>query len=322
MSATPVIAILGTGGTIASQHSAGGVVPAVDVHDLVRADLVGSRVGDVTLRPRTVLSLDSSAMTPDDQWTLVRAISTELADPAVAGVVVTHGTDTLEESAMLADLVLDDPRPVVFTGAQRPSDAEGADGPANLAAAVACAADPDSRSRGVLVAFGGQVLPARGTVKVSASDLRAFDCAAPGLARPRIDVGGHSPVSARVDIVTVHPGFVPDIIAHLVASGARGLVVAGLGSGNVGPGVRDAVADAISLGVATVISTRVPFGEVVATYGGGGGAVDLVAAGAVVSPWLRPPQARVALAALLSVGTDHDGIAAFFAAGPVAAGGA
>lgn len=322
MSVTPVIAVLGTGGTIASQHGAGGVVPAVDVHDLVRADLVGSPVAGVAVRPRTVLSLDSSAMTPDDQWTLVRAISTELADPAVAGVVVTHGTDTLEESAMLADLVIDDPRPVVFTGAQRPSDAKGTDGPANLAAAVACAADPDSRSRGVLVAFGGQVLPARGTVKISASDLRAFDCAAPGLARPRIDVGALSPVSARVDIVTVHPGFAPDVIAHLVASGARGLVVAGLGSGNVGPGVRDAVADAISRGVATVISTRVPFGEVVATYGGGGGAVDLVAAGAIVSPWLRPPQARVALAALLSAGADHDGIAAFFAAGPVAADGA
>ncbi|MGU3294122.1 asparaginase [Williamsia sp. M5A3_1d] len=316
MSVTPVIAVLGTGGTIASRYRVGGVVPAVDVADLLRTGPRGDGIGDVELRPRTVLSLDSSAMTPEDQWTLVRAISTEFDDPAVTGVVVTHGTDTLEESAMLADLVHDDPRPVVFTGAQRPSDADGADGPANLAAAVECAADPDSRSRGVLVAFGGRVLPARGTVKISASDLRAFDCTTPGLARPRVDVGARSPVDARVDIVTVHPGFVPDVIGHLVSTGARGLVVAALGSGNVGPGVRDAVAGAIARGVPVIVSTRVPFGEVVATYGGGGGAVDLVAAGAVVSPWLRPPQARVALAALLSVGADPDAIASFFAAGP------
>ncbi|MGJ0120874.1 asparaginase [Williamsia sp. MIQD14] len=320
MSVTPVIAVLGTGGTIASQHRAGGVVPAVDVRDLLRPDLAGPHTGGVDVRPRTVLSLDSSAMTPDDQWTLVRAIATELDDPTVTGVVVTHGTDTLEESAMLADLVHDDPRPVVFTGAQRPSDADGADGPGNLAAAVACAADPDSRSRGVLVAFGGRVLPARGTVKVSTSDLRAFDCLAPDLPRRRIDTGGHSPVSARVDVVTVHPGFVPEVITHLAATGARGLVLAGLGSGNVGPGVRDVVGDAIARGTPVVVSTRVPLGEVVATYGGGGGAVDLVAAGAVLSPWLRPPQSRIALAALLSVGTGHDGIAEFFATGPEAAG--
>ncbi|GAA1462317.1 asparaginase [Williamsia maris] len=317
MPGPPRIVVLSTGGTIASQRRPGGAVPVLHAADLLTRDLVPPHLADATITTRTVCAVDSAAMTDAEHRLLLRAIAEELADPDVTGVVVTHGTDTLEETALVVDLVHADPRPVVFAGAQYPADSPRSDGPTNLAAALACAADTTNRDRGVLVAFGGRVLPARGVAKTSTTATDAFDSVVTTPARPVLAAVDGRP-TARVDIVTLHPDFDAAVLGALVDSGARGLVLAALGSGNAHPTVTDAVGAVTARGAVVVLSTRVPFGEVVPTYGGGGGAVDLVAAGAILSPWLRAPQSRIVLSALLTREYDRTRIADFLAVdGPV-----
>lgn len=267
---------------------------------------------DVIVRPRELMTVDSSSMTVRQQFDVVRAVAEELADPAVDGIVVTHGTDTLEETAFLTDLFADDPRPVVFTGAQRPADHPEPDGPANIADAVALAADPEARGRGVVVALGGPALAARGVFKVSTTDLRAFDSVHPDLPRPLVG-GVPSERPARVDLLALYPGVSPGMIAAAVEQRAAGIVLSATGSGNTHPDITAQVNLAVQRGVPVVVSTRVPYGAVEPTYGGGGGGVDLLRAGAIFSPWLRAPQTRMALIALLSTGADADAVAAFFA---------
>jgi L-asparaginase len=303
----PVVSILTTGGTIASHRFADGARPALSAEELV----AGSGAYGVTVRTRALLHVDSSALLPEDLDAIRSAIEDELGDPEVTGVVLTHGTDTMEETAMVIDLMHADPRPVIMTGAQRPADSPDADGPANLSAAIAAAADPASRGRGVLIAMGGTLVPARGTSKFDSAQAAPFVTVRPDLPRPLlapIPIAG-----SRVDIVTLYPGIDPAVLHWCADAGALGLALVATGSGNTHPRVVSAVADVINRGLVVVVCSRVPRGEVVATYGGGGGAVDLLARGAVISPWLRAPQARIALQALLAGGAGRTEVVEFFA---------
>ncbi|CAM3137567.1 L-asparaginase [Williamsia muralis] len=304
----PLVSILTTGGTIASRRFADGARPALAAEELV----AGSAEAGVELRTREVLHLDSSSLLPEDLDAARSAVVAELEDPSVTGVVLTHGTDTMEETAMLIDLMHADPRPVIMTGAQRPADSPDADGPANLSAAIAAAVDPLSRGRGVLIAMGGTLVPARGTAKFDSAADAPFATVRADLPRPLLTPT--SIAGTRVDIVMLYPGVDPSIIGWCAGAGASGIVLVATGSGNTHPRVVDAVADAIGRGVVVVVCSRVPRGEIVATYGGGGGAVDLAARGAIISPWLRGPQARMALQALLAGGAGHADVAEFFAA--------
>ncbi|WP_437425605.1 asparaginase [Williamsia muralis] len=304
----PLVSILTTGGTIASRRFADGARPALAAEELV-ADHTEA---GVELRTREVLHLDSSSLLPEDLDAVRSAVVAELEDPSVTGVVLTHGTDTMEETAMLIDLMHADPRPVIMTGAQRPADLPDADGPANLSAAIAAAVDPLSRDRGVLIAMGGTLVPARGTTKFDSAADAPFATVRADLPRPLLTPT--SIAGTRVDIVMLYPGVDASIIAWCADAGATGIVLVATGSGNTHPRVVDAVADVIARGVVVVVCSRVPLGEIVATYGGGGGAVDLAARGAIISPWLRGPQARIALQALLAGDAAHADVAAFFAA--------
>lgn len=169
------VRLLATGGTIASTVVAGGGR---------RATVSGARLLGRTAVPPGVhvtvadrATVGSFAWQAADLLDLLAGIG-EALDAGADGVVVTHGTDTMEEVAFLAELVHDDPRPVVFTGAQRAFDDPAPDGPANLADALTVASSPHARDRGVLVCFDGSGFPARGTTKVDTLGAHAFD--APG----------------------------------------------------------------------------------------------------------------------------------------------
>ncbi len=297
-----------TGGTAASRTTDDGAVPVLSA-----ADLVPTTSSDVVVSPVDLMAVDSSSMTVRQQFSVATAVADALADPDVAGVVVTHGTDTLEETAFLTDLFAADPRPVVFTGAQYPADHPSSDGPSNIAAAVALAADPAARDRGVLVALGGRVVGARGAFKRSTTDPIAFDTVNADLPRPLVATAPPVGLPPRVDLVALYPGVSPGTIASAVEQRAAGIVLSATGSGNTHPDITAQVSLAVQRDVVVVVSTRVPFGAVEPTYGGGGGGVDLARAGAVFSPWLRAPQARMALIALLATGADRQGVADFFA---------
>lgn len=318
---SPTTVLITTGGTIAAQTTTDGAVPALGADDLlsaasntgaVDAGAGAGNTGTHAVRTVDLMSVDSSAMTVAGQFAVVRAIADALDDTEVAGVVVTHGTDTMEETAFLADLYCTDERPVVFTGAQLPADRPDADGPINLAAALAAVRDPGNRGHGVLVVAGGRVLPARGLFKVSTSDAVAFDSVRADLPRPVLTDGIPLGRTARVDLFALYPGVSPGLIAAAVAQNAAGIVLAATGSGNTHPDITAEVALAVAHGVTVVVTSRVPYGEVSATYGGGGGAVDLHRAGAIVSPWLRAPQARMALIALLTAKASRETVTEFF----------
>ncbi|MFF2110490.1 asparaginase [Rhodococcus koreensis] len=295
----PKVAVVTTGGTIASTRNGQGVSRPV----VAGSDLLGSTRTGTEIRVVDVMSKDSSSMTFADMDRVRDTVTSELSDPDLDAVVVLHGTDTMEETAFLVDLHHADPRPVVFTGAQRTFDHPESDARANLTDAIAAGTNPALRGAGVLIAFGGALHRASGTRKADTTSLDAFRSVHPtgDLLPQRPDPLSWHPISGtRVDIVAAYPGADRVQIDACLAAGARGLVLDGLGSGNANPAIVEAVRDCTSAGIPVVVTTRVPHGPTSATYGGGGGGHDLISAGALFSTDLRAGQARILLAALLA----------------------
>jgi L-asparaginase len=302
--------LLATGGTIASRQGADGLSATTPAAELLAA--AGSPDGvDVTVAD--VTTVGSFALTMADLRRLVVEVRSCLTED-VDGVVVTHGTDTMEESAYLADLVHDDPRPVVFTGAQRPFDSAAPDGPANLAAALRVAASPLSRGLGVLLCFDGLVFGARGVRKVET--LRSAAFAAPGrgpllrvtedsvvrlASAPRqaalpLDLDAELP---RVDVVACYLGSDAALLHAAVTAGAAGIVLEAFGAGNVPPAVAQEAGELVAGGIPVVVCSRVPSGPVAPLYAGGG--ASLARAGALFAADLSPWQARLLLTAALAL---------------------
>ncbi|MGW2272444.1 asparaginase [Streptomyces yangpuensis] len=305
------IVVISTGGTIASRWQGSGFAADADGNEVIATAPLPE---DMTVEVVDLFSVNSPRLTTAHQLTLLRTVHEVLADPGVDGIVVTHGTDTLEESAFLVDLHHHDPRPVVFTGSQRPMGTADGDGPGNLYDALLTAAT--TRGLGVLIAFAGRVHAARGTVKTQAVDLDAF--ADPSrellgkvgfgkvtlLRTPRrpaaLPLPAMPELPPRVDVVMHHADADPVLLNAAVEAGARGIVLIGTGAGNATPEIVEAVRAAVARGVLVALTTRVMAGPVTEIYTHGG-AVDLVAAGAVPTGTLRAGQARIAvLSALLA----------------------
>lgn len=312
------IQLLGTGGTIASRGGYERGAVATDV----AADLVQGQYGEMTVLSRDVLTTGSYLLGLRELRLIAEAVQEAVADVGTDGVVVTHGTDTLEETAFLLELVHDSPKTVVLTGAQRPADSPSPDGPHNVEEAVLAAASPELHDSGVLISFGGAVRTARGARKAHTTACSPFQGGVEVAhfagheivvtARPARRAPLPLPPVAfdaiRVEIVAAYTGATPQMFEAAVADGAHAVVIAGTGVGNAGPGFVEAVKRAIEAGCVVVLSTRAPWGPVVPMYGNGGG-VDLVAAGAVPSGDLNPFQARVLAALLISLGASSTNFA-------------
>lgn len=328
----PHVVLLATGGTISSrvQSASGGAAVAADTGQQVLGSLRSP--SSYPVRVVDVFRAGSYLLTFDDMTAICAKIKEALSDPMAVGVVVTHGTDTMEETAYLADLTHDDPRPVVLTGAQNSADSPEPDGPDNLSQAIAVASSPEAAGRGVLLCFAGDIFPARGVRKTQTFDLHAFtnpDFGSAGSvtaasevlmeeALPRMDPLplplpssglGKSP---RVDLVAAYPGADSVLLQASRDAGAAGVVLQATGSGNANLALCEAIADATAAGVVVVTSTRVHAGPVIPVYGNGGGK-DLLAAGAIPSGLLRPSQSLILLSLLLRLGTNREDIARTFA---------
>ena len=302
MSGMAGLVVITTGGTIATSRAADGVLRPVRTGTELAAGL------DVDVID--LMNVDSSRLTSVD-WLRIGATVAEVARSA-GGVVITHGTDSMEETALWLDLGYGADTPVVLTGAARAADAPDADGPANLRDACAVAASPHARGLGGLVCFAGAVFAPLAMDKVGGPQLFAGTrvgsvdngvfVAHAGKQRPYLGPIASAP---RVDIASAYPGADGTAIDAFVAAGARGVVVEAMGAGNAGQPVIDAVARAHRSGVAVAVTTRVPGGGTRAVYGPGH---DLVAAGAVMVPRLRSSQARVLLTAALGAGLPVDDV--------------
>ena len=296
------IVVLTTGGTIACTTSPEGVLlPTVSGRDLIAP--VAARFGeDFSFDVRELNRLDSAAMTFADVDEIVGEIHRVFEDPSVTGIVVTHGTDSMEETAVAVDCFHNDLRPVIFTGAQKSFDHPEADGPGNLFEACVIAADDSARGIGTLVVFGHAVIPARGCVKWHTSDELAFATNGPEEPTRPDPIAPVTLDGTRVDIVPAFAGADRTLIDAAVAAGAQGIVVEAMGAGNVGRQLALGIVDALDAGIPVVVTTRVPRGDVFGSYGGAGGGATLAAKGALGSTYFRAAQARVLLAVAIATG--------------------
>lgn len=301
---TRTVVIIETGGTIAcTRNGSSGATPT-----LGSAAVLGTLPRKWKVKSQQVLSEDSSVLTLSQMQQIVDAAEEALLDTEVAGVVVMHGTDSMEETSFLAEIQHLDPRPIVFTGAQFTADSEDPDGPWNLSLALDLAASgpDDERHPNVQVAFAGRRFRPSGMYKLRTDAADAFTEL--GSVQRSPGYVGSVDGNKRVDIIYLTPGANACQLEASVADGADGIILQALGSGNTTPEVVAAVQRVTASGIPVVVTSRVPEGVLSPTYGGGGGGADLVRAGAVLSRGLRYSQARILLAALLSRHATRDEI--------------
>jgi len=321
----PLVAIVGTGGTIASKYDPqlGGHVSAATAQDLV--DGVPGLADVARLRVLEHSNINSALMDVDTAFRLRDTLREVLADPAVVGAVVTHGTATLEETAYLMDLTLDSDKPVVVVGAQRNFDARDADGPRNLLYAVMTAAHPHAGGRGVMTALGGEIHSAVETTKVNPADLIAFrsrDGGALGVvseagvtfyARPERRV--QLPVTAireNVQLIRFAQGANDLLLRACIAAKVDGIVVEATGAGNINLPFYRGICDAIDAGIPVVVATRCPSGAPHLGKGYDGSFQSLVRHGAIPGGYLSGLKARVLLMVALGHTQERDALRELF----------
>ena len=323
----PRVRILATGGTIAGAHAPGSRrgyrSGAFSIESLVEA--VPQVQSLATLEVESVAKIGSQDMDEAVWRKLASRVQASVDDPSVDGVVVTHGTDTIEETGYFLNLVTRSEKPVVIVGAMRPATAISADGPANLYNAVAVAGCRESRGRGVLIVANDEIHFAREVSKTNTTQVGTFRSTHRGLAglvnsgrihlyappvRPHTVhsefVLGPAPLP-RVDILYAYAGMAADLVEASVRTGAMGLVIAGVGDGNFGKAVLQAAAEAAARGVAVVRSTRTGGGIVERNI-----EIDDDRYGFIASDELNPQKARILLMLGLAKGLSTSALQALF----------
>jgi len=311
----PNIVILATGGTIAGAAATG--TQSAYTSGAVTIDAMVNAVPGIkdlaNIKGEQVANVGSQDMSFDIMLKVAKRINELLPTNDVDGIVVTHGTDTMEETAYFLNLVVKSDKPVVLVGSMRPSTAVSADGPLNLYNAVAVAGNPKSKGLGVLVIMNDHIHAAHSLTKTSTTDVQTFMSPLRGLvgvvSYGKCDYYNTPPWKhttetefnisnvtklPRVDVIFIAADVSPDLIDASVADGAKGIVIAGVGNGNMNKASVDAAAKAVKKGVVVVRSSRVPTGVV-------GRNVELNddELGFIASDELNPQKSRILLSLVL-----------------------
>jgi L-asparaginase len=307
----PRIIILATGGTIAgkgaSADRAGYTAGKIPIEDLIGAIPQVKKVADIS--GEQISSIGSQDMTTEI-WKKLAVRANEIFNKNEAdGIVITHGTDTQEETAYFLDLLVASDKPVVLTGSMRPATAISADGPKNLYDAITVAASPKSKGKGVIVSFNEGIFDGRDVMKMSTTKVNAFFSPNTGPIGQVYDgkvefyqasmreVNVKTPFSVsldtklpRVDIVYMYADAPGDMIDMLVAKKVDGIVIAGVGNGNFNKAYMEAVKRAVAAGVVVCRASRAPSGRVVLED-----EINDAELGTIVSDDLTPQKARILL---------------------------
>lgn len=313
----PTVAIVSTGGTIAEKvdPKTGGAVPALSGEDLIAAVPKLAKVADIKMV--NFSDIDSSQMTPEMWAKLSKTVDGLLKDPAIKGAVVTHGTDTMAEGAYFLSLTLKSDKPVAFVGAMRDASDVSPDGPANILNAVIQVCSDEAKDMGVTVTLNEYINSARDVRKTNSTNVQTFDSGEKGylgyIAMGKVVRYHDQPARERFDIpevlpkVTLLETFAGDdgsLVRFAADQGAKGIVIEGVGAGNVNAEVFEAVKYALSKKVTIVITTRVYHGGVWPIYGDQGGGRTLETSGVILGGDLTGPKARLLL--MLAIG-QHAG---------------
>ncbi|MBY6091951.1 asparaginase [Maritimibacter alkaliphilus] len=309
---------ISTGGTIASKaQSPGGPVSAA-MDGAALMEMLHERPEGIEVELVNFPSVGSGALTIPDVTAICRAISEAVGRSEVHGVIVTHGTDTMEESVFLAETLVGGEKPVVFTGAQRHAGDPDTDGPRNIADALRVAASERAMGLGAVILFEGDIHAAATVTKVHASRTDTFR--SPGLGklgevdqgrvhiyrkpahRHRVALAADQQPEERVDYVRLALGMTPDILDWFAERGTRGVVIDAFGRGNGPRGWGAAVKRLTEKGVPVLICSRCAEGQTGAIYGEDGGAVTFVKNGAILAGALSGVKTRLLLSALLGRG--------------------
>lgn len=308
----PSVVVVSTGGTIASRFDPlqGKVVAARSGEDLLEMVPRAKDIADIEVE--NFCNIGSYQLSPDIAFRLVRRIDEILDRPDVMGVVVTHGTDTMEETCYLADLLIASEKPIVFTGAQRSSDDPDSDGPRNLLNAIRAAASPLARGLGAMICFNDELHAARDVTKVHTARVQTFQSYDHGMLgeidgnqviiyrKPTLRRMFQIPkLEERVDLILLVLGIDARYIDASIQSKAAGIVLEAFGRGNANTVIVDGVRRAVNNGIPVIVTSRCPAGRVAPIYGGGGGK-DLEEVGAIFAGDLSGVKARILLMVLLA----------------------
>ncbi|MCL2063010.1 MAG: asparaginase [Candidatus Cloacimonetes bacterium] len=328
------ILVITTGGTIAMKYEKDtGVVPCNELMEFLKSFSQLSEVADIDVYEFS--NIPSPHMTPEMMFNLAKYLddiiessngdtqSLQISD--YDGAVITHGTDTLEETAFLLDLVLTTRKPVVLTAAMRSGNDIGLDGPRNIIGAVRVAAHANSIDKGVLVVMNDEIHTARDVLKADTGRVNSFE--SPGYGAigyvDTDDVIYHRQILVRenvwtdkinsnVDLIKATSGIDDRYIRSSIENGAAGIVIEAFGKGNLPPNMIPSIQKAISLNIVVVVVSRVNTGRVLPEYGYLGGGKDLENYGVILGGDLKGPKARIKLMCLLGKYDDVDKIKKFF----------
>ncbi|MEB3101797.1 asparaginase [Ferviditalea candida] len=309
------VVVLTTGGTISSmQNKTTGLLRTGSINgkDLVDACEIGD---GIQVQVEEIFRIPSNQYTFHELMILKEKVESILEQEEVDGVVITHGTDTLEETAYFLNLVIRQEKPIVITGSQRSLGNLGSDVQMNLKQAVQVASDRKSRDLGVLVLFNEEIFTANEVRKFHASNIAGFACGEIGTVdgadviysrKPflRTAYSLQSPLSP-VDLISCSLGSDDKFLECSIRSGVEGIVLDGFGRGHVPPVLVPKIKEAADKGIVIVVTSRTLEGRVYPVYDFPGGAQDLMNQGVILGGSLSAYQARIKLAVLLSV-FQHD----------------
>lgn len=317
------VTLIATGGTIASapDKSAGAVNAGLNGESLLQS--LHEPLDDIAVSVVNFDAAGSYALDLETIFNLCRRIDDVLSDENVDGVVVTHGTDTMEESAFLAWLLVKSDKPVVFTGAQRHAGFPDTDGPRNIHDAICAAASPDLTGVGAVILFEGDIHGARYVTKAHTSRVDAFRSVGHGklgevdhgqvhiYTRPARARPVRTPVrlDPNVELVALGLGSTPMLMKLAADHGASGIVLSAFGRGNAPKGFAQATADLTGKGVPVIVASRCYEGRTRPVYGKDSGGVTLMESGALFAGDISAVKARLLLSALLGAGLSGDELA-------------
>lgn len=324
------VLLIATGGTIAMRKDeAGKVVPAVSGHELINSLPELTQEADWEICELS--NVASCNIDPKHMKTLAMEVEQHfLLDPFLKGVIITHGTDTLEETAYFLDVTIKDPRPVILTASQRDASESDSDGPRNLHNAMRIALDPRAVNRGVVIALNEEINAARDVRKLHTSHVDAFNSGDIG-ALGSIDTGdviwhrkpeytvklGVPKTLANVAICKAYTGMPASILRAMVQDETEAFVIEAFGRGNLPPQLMEEISDIVANGIPVVITSRCLFGRTAPVYGYPGGGADLERVGAWFSADLSTEKVRLFLSIALGQGMDKKELKKILANGAV-----